>query len=276
MKNEPLVSVLIATYNRSHLIDQAIKSVLMQSYKNWEIIVADDASNDETQKVVAIWQKKFPRIKYARSKRNQGIAKNSNMGLKLAQGKYIAILDDDDQWADKNKLKIQVEFLEKNPQYVGCGGGIIVIDHRHKELYRYLKPETDEKIRKYMLFSNPMANTTTIFRQESGKKIGFYDVSLRYSADRDFWLKLGKIGKLYNFPRYFAYYLMSGNNTSIKKIRPHLKNSLMITKRYKDDYPNYQKAIIINYFQYYYSFMPCFLRKPLHAFLVKVKRKLFK
>jgi glycosyltransferase involved in cell wall biosynthesis len=277
MKNKkPLVSILIATYNRAQLLNKAIKSVLEQSLKNWEIIICDDASTDNTETIVKKWKEKIANIKYLKNRINLGVSKSSNRGLKTARGKYIAILDDDDCWLDKNKLKKQINFLKNNPEYIGCGGGVIVVDKNNKELYRYLKPETDKEIRKYILFSNPMANTTTVFRKNSAEKIGLYDENLRYSADRDFWMKMGKIGKLYNFSEYFAYYLMSGENTSIVKIKPHLKNSLFITKRYKGDYPSYRKAIIFNYFQYCYSFVPSIVRKLIHKILAQLKRKLFK
>jgi glycosyltransferase involved in cell wall biosynthesis len=275
-KKEPLVSILVATYNRAHLIGCAIESALKQKYSNWEIIVCDDASTDNTEKVIEKWQKKDKRIKYIKSKKNQGIANNSNMGLYLAKGKYIAILDDDDRWIDENKLNRQVDFLEKNPDYVGCGGGVIVVNGSDKELYRYLKPETDQEIRKVALFSNPMANTTTLFRLTAAKKVGYYNKTMSYSADKDFWLKMGLIGKLYNFPEFFAKYLMTGENTSIKKIRPHFKSSLLITKRYKNKYPNYLPALIFNYFQYFYSFIPSVIRRRIHKTLARGKRLLFK
>ncbi len=268
----PKITILLATYNRAHLVGKAIESARAQTFQDWEMVVADDGSTDNTESVIKDRQKKDPRIIYSKSEVNQGIAVNSNRGLKLARGEYVAILDDDDYWADSEKLKIQLEFLEKNKDYVGCGGGLIIIDNYSKELFRYLKPERDEEIRKKMLFSNPMANTTTLFRKSSAELVGYYDESTRYSADRDFWLKMGKIGKLYNFPLYFAYYLMSNQNTSIAKIRPHLKASLRFMKRYKNDYPSYRLALLINYLEYGYSFLPAFFRNPAHKFLARLRR----
>ncbi len=205
--------------------------------------------------------------------------------MRLAKGEYVAMIDDDDPWSDDKKLEMQIKFLDSHPDYVGCGGGVIVIHANgkparlasesvvDKELYRYLKPETDEEIRKFILFSNPMANSTTVFRKAAGEKAGWYDESTRYSGDRDFWLKMGLIGKLYNFPEYFSYYTMSDSNTSIKKIRPHLKASLMIMKRYKRKYPHYASALAFNELQYFYSFFPEAARKRIHFILAKLKRR---
>ncbi len=288
----------MATYNRAGLIDSAIESVLKQTFtvrpgspqEDWELIIADDGSTDNTPEVVAKWLKKEPfdkasldaardgqgkpRIVYTRSDVNQGISKNYNRGLRLAKGEYVAMLDDDDPWCDADKLSKQVNFLDKNPDYAGCGGGMIVVDGNGKEVYRYLKPETDEAIRKKMLFGNPLANSTTMFRRSAGEKVGWYDESTRYSGDRDFWLKMGLVGKLYNFPEYFSYYLLANDNTSIKKARPHLKASLTIMRRYKGKYPNYLAALALNYLQYLYAFIPETIRKAIHPTLARVKRRL--
>lgn len=269
---KPIVSIIMATYNRAHLIERTIRSVQYQSLQEWELIVTDDGSTDETPKLMSEWQKKEPRIVYIRSEVNQGISRNYNMGFSHAQGSYIAMIDDDDPWIDNDKLKKQVAFLEENKEYVGCGAGVVVINAIGKELYRYLKPKEDKDIRRYMLYSNPMANSTTLFLRSAGEKVGWYDSSIRYSGDRDFWLKMGLIGKLYNFQEYFSYYTMTGVNTSVSKIRPHLKTSLIVMRRYKGKYPNYIPALILNVAQYWYSFLPEKIRGMMHYSLARLKR----
>lgn len=260
------------TWNRAEIITRAIESARAQSFKDWELVIADDGSTDNTPEILREWQKKEPRIKYVRSDVNQGPAKNYNQGFRLACGEYIAIHDDDDAWCDSRKLEKQVAFLDKNPEYVACGGGMIVTDRQNKELYRYLKPETDRQIREYMLFSNPMANSTTIFRRATAEAVGWYDGSLRYNADRDFWLKLGLRGKLYNFPEYFAYYTMSGKNISMLKIREHFRVALLVMRRYRKNYPHYLPALLFNWIQYAYSWLPPFIERPLHRTLARLKR----
>ncbi|OGZ53389.1 MAG: hypothetical protein A3B25_02095 [Candidatus Ryanbacteria bacterium RIFCSPLOWO2_01_FULL_48_26] len=266
----------MATFNRASLIGRAIESVREQSFKDWELIIADDGSTDDTPHVVAEWKNKESRIVYARSETNEGISKNYNHAFRIVRGEYVAMIDDDDPWRDADKLKKQIEFLEKNGEYVGCGGGVVVVDPAGKELYRYLKPETDGEIRKYMLFSNPMANSTTMFRKSAGEKAGWYDETTRYSGDRDFWLKIGLAGKLYNFPEYFSYYTMGTQNTSIAKIRPHLKASLAVMRRYRNAYPRYYPALALNLIQYAYSFLPEFIRRAAHQSLARLKRRVVK
>lgn len=265
----------MGTWNRAHFLDKAIESIRAQSYSDWELVIADDGSTDDTPHVAKKWKSKDSRIVYVRNVVNQGISKNYNTGLRLAKGEYVAMIDDDDPWCDSRKLEKQVAFLDANPDYVGCGGGVIVVDTEGKELYRYFKPLTNEEIRSLILFSNPMANSTTMFRLGVAKKVGLYDETIRYSGDRDFWLKMGLQGKLMNVKEYYSYYTMSGNNTSIAKIRPHLKTSLAVMKRYKGKYPHYFSALLLNELQYAYSFLPAFIREFLHYSLARLKRLVF-
>lgn len=273
---QPKVTVLMATWNRAHMISRAIGSVRAQTFSDWELIIADDGSTDETPKIVREWQKKEPRIIYTRSEANEGISKNYNRGLRMARGEYVSMIDDDDPWIGKDKLAKQVRFLDGNTSYVGCGGGVVVVNAKGVELYRYLKPIEDGDIKRHMLLSNPMANSTTMFRRTAGEQVGWYDETTRYSGDRDFWLKLGLVGRLYNFPEYFSYYTMGEHNTSIARMRPHLRASLMIMKRYKNVYPNYIPALAVNRLQYAYSFLPDSLKQLVHTTLARLKRLIVK
>jgi|SRR3989338_1433942 len=270
----PRVSILMATCNRARMIPRAIESARAQTFPDWELIISDDGSTDDTPAVVETWRKKEPRITYVRSEMNQGISRNYNRGLRIARGEYVAMMDDDDPWCDPKKLEKQVDFLDKNPDHVGCGGGMIVTDMSGKELYRYLKPRTHEEIRKRMLFGNPIANSTALYRRAAGEAVGLHDESLPSSGDRDFWMKMGLRGKLYNFPEYFAYYTVSGGNISLAKIRLHLRMSLKVMRRYKGKYPYYLPALVLNWTQYLYSFLPGPLRRAVHFELAKLKRRL--
>lgn len=272
MTATPRVSIVMGTYNRAHLLDRAIEALLRQSFTDWELIVTDDGSRDETPAKVRSWLEREPRIVYIRNEVNQGISRNYNVAFARARGEYVAMLDDDDAWCRDDKLARQVEFLDTHPDHVGCGGGLIVVDPEGREKYRFLKPETDAQIRRAMLFSNPMANSTTLFRRAAGERAGWYDASMRYSGDRDFWMKLALIGRLYNFPEHQSFYTMGTHNTSIAHIKPHLKASLMLTMRYRRDFPYYWPALAVNYAQYGYAFLPEGVRNRVHTWLARIKR----
>lgn len=262
----------MATYNRAHLLERAIQVVQQQVLTNWELLIIDDASQDDTASVVQPWVKQDSRIIYLRHDSNQGISRAYNTGFLRAQGEFIAMMDDDDAWCVNDKLERQVKFLESNPDYVGCGGGLIVVDPQGTEKYRYLKPETDAQIRSVMLLSNPMANSTTMFRRAAGEQLGWYDGSLRLAGDRDFWMKMARIGKLHNFQEYLSFYTMGAHNNSIVHIKLHLRTSLMLTKRYRDDYPRYPVALLVNYAQYGYAFLPPGVRRYIHTRVARAKR----
>jgi glycosyltransferase involved in cell wall biosynthesis len=271
----PRVTILMATCNRAAMLARAFASVREQTFTDWELVIADDASTDHTPRLAAQWQQDDRRVVYVRNPVNQGTSRNYNAGLRIAKGDYVAMIDDDDRWCDEDKLRKQIDFLDSESDYVGCGGGVIVVDENGNERYRYLKPQTDAMIRKRMLFSNPMANSTTMFRRTVAERLGWYDSTTRFSGDRDFWLKMGREGKLYNFPDYFSYYTLSDANTSITRLTPHLKASLMVMKRYKDVYPGYRPALLINQLQYAYSFLPAVVRRPMHTRLARIKRRFF-
>ena len=106
-----LVSIITPSYNTANFIDQTIESVLNQTYKNWEMIIIDDCSSDNTEEIVNRY--KDHRIKFYVNEKNCGAALSRNIAISKARGKWIAFLDSDDLW-DKDKLSIQISFMEKN------------------------------------------------------------------------------------------------------------------------------------------------------------------
>jgi glycosyltransferase involved in cell wall biosynthesis len=118
------VSVIIPTFNRAHLINRAIQSVLSQTYRDFELIIIDDASNDgteETAKKIISSNKSFhdPQIIYIKNRVRKGGSAARNIGIKLAKGKYIAFLDDDDEWLP-TKLSEQVNIMNRSNENVGA------------------------------------------------------------------------------------------------------------------------------------------------------------
>jgi glycosyltransferase involved in cell wall biosynthesis len=273
--NTPKVSVLIATWNRKNLLRQAIESVLRQSFSDWEIIVADDGSNDGTDEMMAAYCRQDGRIRYLKGSHAGRIAVVSNRGLVAARGEYIAILDDDDYWIDREKLKKQVTFLDKNPEYVACGGGMITVDESGRELGRFLKPEADEVIKKMALYANPLVNSTTVFRREIGGTPALYDESLPQFADWGFWLELGRKGKFYNFKEYFVRYRMWDKSSSFTKQKANAQAALVIVKRYRKYYPGFGKALTLALFYRAYVALPVFTRRILNPILSSGKKKAF-
>ena len=117
------VSVAITTYNHEKYIAQCIESALMQkSDFKYEIIIGEDCSTDNTRKICREYKKRYPEIiRLIEHKENVGLRKNNYSVWSSAKGKYIAYLEGDDFWTNENKLQIQVDFLEQNPEFMGSG-----------------------------------------------------------------------------------------------------------------------------------------------------------
>ncbi len=275
MKN-PKVSILMPTYNRVALLRRAVQSIEAQTFHDWELVVLDDASTDGTKGYLDDLAKKDPRVRPIHHAQNYypDISRTLNEGLEIARGEYVARLDDDDYWIDARKLEKQVAFLDSHPDYTVVGGGVVVVDAAGREQSRYFKKETDAEIRQGALFANPFSHTTVLFRRDPAREAGGYG-NWRYAEDWDLWLKLGTRGKLYNFPEYFMAYLMAGQNKSFVHQRPQSKMLFDIIKAHRNEYPHYYRAYAVNLAQYLYSFLPLFIRRPLHRVLSSLKRRSF-
>ncbi|MEN9342163.1 MAG: putative glycosyltransferase EpsE [Candidatus Parcubacteria bacterium] len=269
------VSIILPTYNRAGLLPRAIDSVMRQSYKDWELIIVDDASTDETPEIIKKWAETDYRITVITNVVNQypDLPKNLNKGLAIAKGKYIARLDDDDYWIDSQKLEKQVDFLEKNKEYVIVGTGMIVIDEKGEELYRYLKNREDVDIRKKALFANPFSHTTVLFRADAARLVGGYS-NWDFAEDWDLWLKLGRKGKFYNVPEYSTAYLSAGQNNSYKYQRRQAQTILKFITVHRKEYPYFYFAFMLNVGQLIFSLFPEGIRRNLHNFLSSIKRKI--
>ncbi|MSU54407.1 MAG: glycosyltransferase [Candidatus Staskawiczbacteria bacterium] len=269
--NNPLVSVIIPTHNRKEYLAAAIRSVFAQTYKEVEVIVVDDHSTDGTLEALA----DFVGITVIRNEKNMGPAGAANRGILASSGKYIAMLDDDDQWNDHKKLQKQVDFLEKNEEYVLAGGGVVKVNEEGVELLRYLLPESDKKIRSVILANNVIAHSAIVFRKEAWQKAGGYPERISF-GDWALWLELGRFGKFYNFQEFFIHYTDHGASKS-KRYYDRRKDfwaGLEVKKKYSVFYSGYIKAVLFHIARYTASFLPA--KDPSIAILVFMYRKIFK
>src|SRR3989344_6303605 len=198
MNNQSVVSVILPTHNRAQYIRRAMESALGQSYPNIELIVINDASTDNTREIISMVSLSNPKIIIVNNERNMGIVVSLNKGIKVAKGKYIARLDDDDIWCDEKKVEKQVTFLENNQDYGLVGGGVIKVDQSGREIIRYFLPKEDEDIRKVILTNNTFVHTSVLFRKDVFDKVGGYDHNFLFVEDWDLWMKMGTVGKFYN------------------------------------------------------------------------------
>ena len=274
------MSIVMPTYNSSEaLLTKSIESALAQTFADWELIIVDDASTNDTARLLDAWTKRDSRIKVVHKEKNEfrtlGISGSLNRGIALAQGKFIARLDHDDYWIDHDKLKKQIAFMDAHPDCVVVGGGVVVVDPDGKEQFRYFKKETDDAIRKSALFANPFSHTTVLFRKDVAGKVGNYQG--KHIEDWDLWLRMGRRGTFYNFQEYFVAYAMTGTNSSFVNQRALSRAVLKLLVREKKGYPSFTKAYTLNLVQYIYAILPfpAAFRAWMHSSLVQLKRKAF-
>ena len=251
----PKVSVITVSYNREAFIREAMDSVLAQSYQDWELLVIDDASTDNTEQVVAEYAVKDPRIQYHKNNHNLGIAKTRNRGIKLSKGQYIAPLDSDDVWLDKNKLQKQVEFLDINKDYCMLGGGIMHIDEHSVQIKKVLFPVYDSLIRKIILQFNPFPQSTLLYRKEVAVACGGYSTDFIICDDYDLWLKMGLKAKFTNIPQVLAGYRVHGANITRTKRLTTAREILQIVWTYRTKYQRAWIGILKAYLRLVLAYM---------------------
>jgi len=251
--SKPKISIITITYNREKFLQQAIESVLGQDFIDFEYIILDDASTDDTQEIIKNFSKIDSRIKYFCNKKNLGISKSRNRALNLSNGEYVAILDSDDVWSDAAKLKKQIDFLEKNKECVLLGTQVSIIDVEGKYLGKYNYPTSDCQIRKGMLWRNPFINSSTVFSREVASSCLGYNDDLLIGEEYDLWLKIGAIGKMFNLADYCVDYRIHGGNESVLKRWCGAIDTYKIIKQYKHKYPNYLSALLKSYARIVYS-----------------------
>ena len=183
-----LVSVIIPTYNRASLLSRAIQSVLQQRYGNFELIIVDDSSTDNTKDVVL--DLKDERIIYIRHDKNKGGSAARNSGIRLSRGEYIAFLDDDDVWLP-DKLESQLKRFKEVPSTVGlvyCGYRIV----SSEKIISVVKPEIKGRVFDEALKKCFLGGPTPVIKRECFDKAGIFDEKLPSCQDWDIWIRVAK------------------------------------------------------------------------------------
>jgi len=236
-----LISIISPSYNSSKFISASIESVLNQTYNNWELIIIDDLSTDNSNKIIEKYTKRDNRIKLIKLKKNTGPATARNIGIKEANRRYIAFLDSDDMWLS-NKLEKQISFMKDNDVYL-CYSSYYIIDENKniKSIFNIPKIKIDYND---LLKSNIIGNLTAIY---DTKKIGKLYMKNVGHEDYTLWLKiLRKIDYAYGINEPLAKYTLHSNSISSNK----LKSAYWQWKIYrKNEKLNFQKSIY--YFIHY-------------------------
>lgn len=210
--NKELVSIITPMYNSEKYIGQTIESVLNQTYKNWEMIIVDDESKDNTEEVVSTY--KDPRIKYIRLTENSGAAIARTRAMQEAKGKYMAFLDSDDLWKS-NKLEAQIKFMKKNNYNFVCSS-YEQIDEQGNKNGKIIKCKKKVDYNGVLL-SCPVGNSTVMYNVQ---KLGKFEVpNIRKRNDDALWLKMLKKERyIYGQDEVLMEYRIRQNSISSNKL----------------------------------------------------------
>ena len=193
------VSVLLSVYNDEKFIGTAVDSILNQTLKDFELLIIDDSSNDKTRDIISAY--KDPRIRLVKTKKNIGITKSLNKGLKIARGKYIARLDSDDI-SCPDRLEKQLSYLENNKNYAMVGSHTEVVDENGEHLEYWNQEESAELIFYTLSYRNCLTSSSVMFNKNIVNSLGGYDESCDRAEDFDLWYRISRKYKIYAIPEY--------------------------------------------------------------------------
>lgn len=265
----PIVTVFMAAYNAEEFIEESIISILNQSFKDFELIIVNDGSTDNT--VAIVEQIKDPRIKLVHNPENMGLQATRNRLLDLATGKYIAILDSDDI-ASPDRLEAQVSFLENHSEIALCGGHAEVIDENDQFTgVKYIQP-CNETLETFMLFGNPFVNSTVLFRKKVFLELkGYRDYAP--AEDFDLFVRIAAKHRVANLDKTLVKYRVHQSNVSKKENHLQLKNENRILENLRSDLgltPNDHTSAV--HLSIYKGTLDPFSLKDYAEFLIQLKR----
>jgi glycosyltransferase involved in cell wall biosynthesis len=229
MEKKPNLSVIIPTFNRAHLLSKAIKSVLDQTYKDFEIFVIDDCSTDKTSDVVKSFKNK--KIKYLVHKENQGGSAARNTGIKAAKGDFITFLDDDDELFPRKFEKQITKFHNLSEDFGVVYSGYCIIKSKKKWQFY---PEYRKEVYSVLLKRNILGSSTPMVRKNCFKIAGLFDENLPSCQDWDMWIRLSKYFMFDFVQEILSKHNIHGNQISTNLEKKIIGRRKLIKKHYAD------------------------------------------
>ena len=214
----PVLSVVMPTYNHAHFLERALQSVINQSFTDWEIIIVDNHSQDNTDEIIDKFRD--PRVKFFKINNYGIIAASRNKGINEAKGEWIAFLDSDDWWTS-DKLQICINVISENIDFIYHDLRVV---EKKASLFNRLKPGRTRQVNKTPLLDmlingNPISNSSVVVRKILLDDVGGLNENPEMIGAEDFnaWLKIARItNKFLYIPRFLGYYEFHANGVSRK------------------------------------------------------------
>lgn len=222
-----LISIITPTYNRELFLSQMIESVLAQTHREWELIIVDDGSTDNSKELVQQYIDKDPRINYLQQE-NQGQSIARNKGLAVANGEFICFLDSDNYWP-QDKLEKSVQAFKDYPDADIVYGDCVTIDEQGTELHRNNMKRHSGRIAHLLLKDNFVSMNTAMTKKTCFNEMGGMSGTRRVADDYDLWLKFSARFKFQYIPEYMVFYRVMKNQISTnKKLRFETNEKIIV------------------------------------------------
>ena len=219
----PHVSVIMPIYNGGKYLKEALDSILNQTYKDFELILLNDCSTDDSETIIFSYEDS--RIVYIKNNVNLGLIKTLNKGLDVAKGKFIARMDQDDI-AISSRFEKQISIFKQYPEIGVCGTWFTCFSEEMSQ--RTLQhPENDEDIKISLLGRSSLGHPTVMMRK-SAIADAKYDEDYNSAEDYEFWTRLSRITKLHNIPEALLLYRLHNTNMSVLEETRQSKNAKKI------------------------------------------------
>lgn len=216
MSKAPAISVVMSVYNGARFLPQAIESILQQSWSDFEFVIVNDGSTDETWSILESYCSQDSRIRLT-DQENRGLTASLNRGCSLSQGKFIARMDADDV-AMPRRLEWQMDFMATHPDVGVLGGAFELIDGAGKNLGVSWLPLEDREIRRMLLDSTAFLHPSVLMSHSALARVGGYR-EVKYAEDYDLWLRLAEQTKLANLQEVIHQYRVHPDQVSVSKCK---------------------------------------------------------
>ncbi len=229
---KPKVSVVMPTYNAREYLREAIESVLNQTFKDFEFLIIDDGSTDDTVEIIKSYRD--PRVVLHR-RRHRGLVSALNYGIKVARGEYIARMDADDI-SEPRRFELQVEFLDGHPDHVLVGTTTQIIDTKGRTVEVAAEPLGHEELQRGLLVRNVLAHGSVMMRKEVVRQVGGYDPKAVHAEDYDLWARISRKGKLAILPLPLFKWRLNPQGISVTKAKVQRRTVERIKERQWQDF----------------------------------------
>lgn len=229
-KTSPQISIILPTYNGEEYLSYSIQSILNQTYQDWELIIVNDCSTDQTSNIIKQFSMKDSRIKVINNESNQKLPKSLNIGFSQARGKYLTWTSDDNEYYPA-ALEKMYNFLEENNDVGMVYANCLVVSENNENTFWGNKDATPENL----LMTN-VCGACFLYRKSVAETIGEYNCNLFLAEDHDYWLRIRLKYKIERIPEELYLYRQHSKNLTNTRKKEAFYKDVELTSLYREIY----------------------------------------